>query len=261
MRYPFLATAFVVFGSASPFAQTTDSSLNPSLLLPQSVHVKGQVVDEDGKPIAGVLAVHAKLNHDVVTSNDGRIEFDTAAPAFVLQLPSYESARLQTMEATDFHVMLHKLPQGPSFRVCSAADLAAKIPGWSGIFQIPAVKGVKATRIDDVDYTERVFRLKSTSRKVVLVQGRGGMWGGDVNLDDDTFWRAIRYREVTYDFHELLPIIDAKAEFPDGTCERRVGEFGETLHYYHVSCGLVAPLDRLLDSVCLIPNAWEHRLE
>jgi hypothetical protein len=261
MRYPFLVTAFVLFSSASSFAQTTNSSLQPSLLLSQSVHVKGQVVDEDGKPIAGVLAVHAKLNHDVVTSNDGRIEFDTAAPAFVLQHPGYESARLQTIDATDFHVMLHKPPQGPSFRACSAADLAAKIPGWGGIFQIPAFKGVKATRIDDVDYTERVLRLKSTSRKIVLVQGRGGMWGGDVNLYDDTFWRAIRYREVTYDFHEILPIIDAKAEFPDGTCERQVGEFGETLHYDHVSCGLVAPLDKLLDSVCLIPNAWEHRLE
>jgi len=230
-------------------------------MLSQTVHVKGQVVGEDGKPIAGVLVVHAKLDHEVMTGSDGRVEFETVAPFFLLQHPGFESARLQTIDATDFHVMLHKPPQGPSFRTCGPEDLAAKIPGWGGIFQIPAAKGVKAMRIDDIDYTERVLRLKSTSRKVVLVQGRGGMWGGDVNLRDEEFWRAIRYREVTYDFHELLPIIDAKAEFPDGTCERQLGEFGETLYYYNIDCGLVAPLDKLLDSVCLIPNAWEHRLE
>jgi hypothetical protein len=261
MQSKFVAIAFILFCSASQFAQKPDLAPKPSLLLSQTVHVKGQVVGEDGKSIADVLVVHAKLDHELVTGSDGHVEFETVAPFFLLQRPGFESARVRTIDANDFRVALHKLAQGPSFPVCNAKDLAAKIPGWDGIFQIPAVKGVKAKRIDDVDYTERVMHLRSTSRKAVLVQGRGGMWGGDVNVHDDTFWGAIRFREVTYEFHEFLPIIDAKAELPDGTCERQIGEFGETLYYYKISCGLVTPLDKLLDSVCLVPNAWEHRLE
>jgi hypothetical protein len=262
VRYQRAAFAGIFLFSSFLNAQASNSNPQSLLLLPQPIHVNGQVVGEDGKPIARVRAVHAKLMHEVVTDNDGRIEFNTSAPSFVLQLPGYESAWLQTKDAVGFHVVLHKLPRGASFTTCTAANLAAKIPGWNGIFQIPAVKGVKAlAEKSDVDYLARTVQVRSASRTVSLVQGRGTMWG-DGNFNDNWFWRAARYHEVVYDFKgPFITIVDAKAEFPDGKCERHLGVFGESMYYYDIDCGVVDPLDKLLDSACLVPNAKAHLLE
>ncbi len=258
MRYSLTVIAAVLLSATSLFAQTSSSGPSPSLLLPQPVHVNGQVVGEDGKPIAGAEVLHADSKQEIATDSNGHTEFDTVAPSFVLQRPGYESAWIQTKDASSFHAVMRKLPHGPAFPVCTAANLASKIPGWNGIFQIPKAEGIHASsERADVDYFARAIQVKSRRRNVALEQGRGGMWGW-ANPDDQRLWRAVHYREISYEFHESLPIVDSRLELPDGTCERRIGIFSETLWYYSIRCDSALPLDKLLDSACLVPNAWEH---
>ena len=176
MRYSLEAIAAILICAASLFAQTSSPSSPQSLLLPQPIHVKGQVVEEDGRPIAGVVVMHAILKQELATGSDGRIEFDTVAPSFSLEFPGYTGERLQTRDAADFHVILRKSPRGVTFPVCSSTALASKTPGWNGVFQLPKEEGMEASseRID-VDYYYRAVEVKSGHRKVAL---EAGAWRG-----------------------------------------------------------------------------------
>lgn len=82
------------------------------------------------------------------------------------------------------------------------------------------------------------------------------MWGGG-RLSDNVVWSSVRYEEKTYDLGGRV-IRDAKAFLPSGKCSRTVGVTSESVGYVNVDCDSAGPLDRLLDSVCITPDASKH---
>jgi hypothetical protein len=259
IRSSILALLMVASIGASGIAQSVKGSQqdSPSLLLPQSQHVTGQVVGEDGNPIAKVRLYHIDTPGNLVTDSDGRFSFDTSAPTFVLQRPGFQSAFLRTGDASSLLIVLRKIPRSTSFPVCSDANPSGAAPGWSGVFQIPRTQGVKVSReVLDVDYWSRSIQMKSRSSLLQATQGRGPMWGGG-EPKDELVWSSIRYREQTYELEGRL-LTDAKWWLPNGTCSREIGVFSESVSYSNIDCGLTEPLDRVLDGICVIPQASKH---
>jgi hypothetical protein len=238
-----------------------DRSRNPSeqgLLLPQPRHVSLLVVGDDGTPLSQVHVEHANLKDDLFTDQNGKVEFNTSAPYFVLSRPGYESVRLATKDTAVYRAALHKLPGGEQLRVCTDAELSARAPGWNGVFQIPQGKETKATTEKfDVDFFSRVISAGSGSKRLWVEQGRGVMWFG--LFEDSDVWKATRYRGVTYKLGDLQ-IIDAKVWLPNGQCLRSVGFFGESIVYYNLNCDAAQPLDDLIDQACVVPDALKRLL-
>jgi hypothetical protein len=113
----------------------TDQTQTPSLLLPQLMHVRGQVVGETGEPIPKVRLNHLNRSDDIVTDSNGEFDFNTLAPRFVAQRPGFQSALVQTSESARLQLVLHKSPSGPSFPVCSDPKLSGRAPGWGESFK------------------------------------------------------------------------------------------------------------------------------
>lgn len=239
-------------GSAQPVKGTQQDS--PTLLLPRAQHVAGQVVGEDGNPIAKVRIYHINTPGDLVTDSNGRFSFDTLAPAFVFQRPGFQSAFVRTSGASTLRIVLRKIPRSASFPVCSDAKPSDTAPGWGGVFQIPRTQGAEVSReVLDVDYWSRTIQMKSQSTLLQVIQGRGPMWGGG-EPEDESVWRSIRYSEQTYDLEGRL-LTDAKWWLPNGKCSREVGVFTESVNYSNIDCGLAEPLDSILDRLCVLPDA------
>jgi hypothetical protein len=229
----------------------------PTLLLLKPQHVEGQVTGEDGNPIPKVRLFHINSPADLVTDSNGRFSFDTLAPAFVAQKPGFQSVFVRTSSAHNLQILFRKIPGSASFPVCSDLNHSDRAPGWSGVFQIPKTPGAKVSReVLDVDYWLRTIRLKSEPSQIQAAQGRGPMWGGG-EPEDESVWRSVRYREQTYDLGGHL-VTDAKWWLPNGKCSREVGLFSESVSYSNVDCGLAEPLDRILDGLCVIPDAAKH---
>lgn len=253
-----LLMVFALVGAVG-FSQSASGSEqnSPPLLLPQPQHVEGQVIGEDGNPIAKVRLFHIKGPADLVTDSNGRFSFDTVAPAFVAQRPGFQSAFIRTNDAQNLQIVLRKIAGLTSFPVCSDASLSDRTPGWGGIFQIPQTPGAKVSReVMDVDYWRRMIQLQSGTATIQALQGRGFMWGGG-DPQDESVWRSIRYSERTYELGDRL-LTDAKWWLPNGKCSREVGLFSESVYYSDIDCDIVEPLDRMLDGLCVVPDASKH---
>jgi hypothetical protein len=246
---------------ASPQEQIDRSrdTLTQALLIPQPKHVSLLVTGDDGVPLSQVRIDHANLKNDLVTGPNGKVGFTTSAPYFVLSRPGYESVRLATKDTADYSAVLHKLSGGEQFRVCTDAELTARVPGWNGIFQVPQSKATKSTTEKvDVDYWFRVVSARSGWKRLWAEQGRGPMWGGGGPEDKDV-WKATHYRGVTYTLGDMT-VVDAKEWMPDGKCQRSIGMFSESITFYGLNCKSVQPLDDLLDQACMVPDALKRLL-
>jgi hypothetical protein len=227
--------------------------------MPQPKHVNLQVTGDDGAPLSHVRIEYANLKDELTTDLNGGVGFDTSAPYFVLGRPGYESLRLATEDAADYRAVLRKLPGGEQFRVCTDAELSARVPGWKGIFQIPRSAAARASDEKlDVDYVARTVSAKSGWKLLWAEQGRGPMWGGE-GLGDTEVWKATHYREVVYKLGDFQ-VIDAKEWMPNGKCQRSLGLFEESILYYGLDCKSVLPLDNLLDRACVVPDAAKRQL-
>lgn len=253
-----LAFNFVVASSQEQIDRSQRSPFELALLLPQPKHVSVIVLGENGLPVPDVSVEHANLKNELVTDANGKAEFNTSAPYFVLSKPGYESVRLATEDAEASRVALHQLAKGEQFPVCTNTELSLRAPGWNGIFQLPKIKGTKATvEKYDVDYAYRVVSPQSGRKRLWVEQGRGPMWGG--LPEDSEVWKATRYRGASYKLGDL-EISDAKVWLPNGKCVRSMGWFGESIVYYGLNCDATQPLDDLMDKACAIPDASKHLL-
>lgn len=235
---------------------SADRTQNQPLLVPQAVHVRGQIVGDDGNPIPKVRLYHLSAENrsdDVVTDTNGQFAFETTSPSFVAQRPGFESALIQTSDSP-LRLVLHKSPRGPSFPVCSDPKLSDRAPGWRGVFQVPRAQIIGAdNEILNVDYLHRTIRVVSKEKVIELEQGRGPMWGGG-DPSDESVWLSVRYSEATYDLDGRL-LTDAKGWMADGKCWRTVGVLSESASYRDIDCELARPLDDLLDGMCVLPDA------
>jgi hypothetical protein len=228
------------------------------LLLSQPRHVNLLVTGVDGVPLSRVRVEYSNLKDELATDLNGKVAFNTSAPYFTLGRPGFESLRLATEDAADYRAVLHKLPGGEQFRVCTDAELSARVPGWKGVFQIPRSAAAKASaEKPDVDYVARTVSAKSGSKLLWAEQGRGPMWGGGGPKDTDV-WTATHYREVEYKLGGFQ-VIDAKEWMPNGKCQRSLGLFGESILYYDLDCKSVHPLDNLLDQACVVPDVSKRQ--
>jgi hypothetical protein len=252
----FFLLAGVVCTTALSTSTQGQTKHSPALLLPAATHVRGQVVGEDGEPVAKVRLYHINQSGDIVSDSNGRFDFMTSAPSFVAQRPGFQSVLVHTRHSSELHIVLSKSLH-PDFPVCPNADLSDRVSGWRGVFQIPKGDSVEATHeVLDVDYWSRKITVKTSSSVGQAVQGRGPMWGGG-DPEDELVWRSNRYNEVTYDLAGRL-LTDARGSLPNGKCWRTVGVFSESVGYSDVNCELVQPLDLLLDGLCAVPNASKH---
>ena len=229
----------------------------PVLLLPKPLHVEGRVVDPDGKAVNNVIFLYTNRSGIVESDSNGKFQFDSSAPSFVAEKIGFESTLVRNGGSVHIRVVLRKLPPGTSFPVCSETDFAKRARGWRGVLQIPK-EGIKKSYRErlNTDYWSRSVRIKSDSTTVFAYQGRGPLWGGEMP-DEETIWGAARYRGKSYDF-DGWSIADAKVWLQNGSCSRIIGTFRESVFYEKVACGLVKPLDDLLDKVCIDHNVFQR---
>jgi hypothetical protein len=260
----FALAVFCLFapGAVTAFAQEqVDLSGYPNmraLLLPQPKHVRLLTVGEDGTPLAQVQVEHANLKDELATDSNGKVEFNTSAPYFVLSKPGYEGIRLATVDVADYRAVLHKFPEGPQFKVCTGAEMSARAQGWHGVFQVPKSTGAKVTaEVTEADYVARGIWFRSRPKRLYAEQGRGPMWGG--LPEDSDVWEATRYRGAYWKLGDLQ-VVDAKAWMPNGKCKRSLGFWGESIRYYDLDCDSAQPVDELIDGTCADPTASKRPL-
>jgi hypothetical protein len=224
-----------------------------SLLLPETQRVSGVVGDSSGEPISGGSIQHlGQQTNSVVTDSNGRFEFSTRVPAFVIRKNGYESAFIRTESAHSIHITLKQ--SEAKISTCSSKS-ECTTAGWGTVFCFPNVKGVtRSDQINDIDYGNRSYSVKSEHGRQAMTHGGGPMWGIGKPFDEDV-WSSIEYSEKTYrydsEFTDINFIVDARGKTKEGKYWRFVGKFGETAAYHDVDQESAALFDLVLDSVCI----------
>ena len=222
-------------------------------MLPGTQHVSGVVSDSLGRPISGAsIQQLGRMIKDGVTDSSGHFQLSTRVPAFVIRKIGYDSAFVRTEGAQALQITLKqseaKIPACSNKSECTTA-------AWGTVFCFPNVKGVAVSeQINDIDYGNRIYSIKSEQGRQVMSHGGGSMWGFGRPFDEDV-WNSIEYSEKTYrydsDFTNTNFVIDAKGKTKTGKYWRFVGRFGESAAYHDVDEESAAQFDRLLDGVCI----------
>jgi hypothetical protein len=223
------------------------------LLLPQSRHILGTVVDSEGKPIAEARIDHSNDRRQIhQTDSGGRFKLDTRAPTFVVRKTGFRSELVRTQDATEPRVTLQKLSEKRPFPTCSNTGTYDGIDGWGATIQFPRDADVKAARqIQDIDHGVRSYYVDTESGSKGARHGSGPMWSFGTPLDRDV-WRSVGYEEIAYDVGGQT-IVDARGQLPNGQRWRYLGKFGESASYTDVDEATAKTLDRFLDGACLRP--------
>lgn len=214
----------------------------------------GVVVDAEGKPVAAAELYYSdKVWKTHQTDSDGRFALDTRAPAIVIRKDGFRSEFMPTREAMDVRVVLQKLRQKRAFPICTDSIQYVGIGVWDRSFQFPAIHGVIVSLpVQDVDYTERSYYVKTKHGRKGIIHGGGPMWGLGIPRNEDISRSAKYYEETTYDASGIA-IIDARGEFANGNRWRFLGMFGETASYSDVDEATAKLLDQVLDGACIKP--------
>jgi hypothetical protein len=224
-----------------------------NLLLPESRHIMGVVIDEEGNPIAEARIDHANDRLKAHrTDSEGRFELDTRAPAFIVRKAGFRSELVRTQEVTSLRITLQKIERNRSFPTCSNTGQYLGIDGWGASFQFLKVAGIKASaQGHDIDYGNRSYYVDTEGGPRGIRHGSGPMWSFGIPIDQDV-WRSVKYDEVTFAVGRLT-IIDARGQFADATRWRELGKFGESASYSGVDEAIAKILDQFLDGACLKP--------
>ena len=114
-------------------------------------------------------------------------------------------------------------------------------------FQIPA--DFEKSEGRDSDYGYKIFRLKSPGDVKAIRHAAGTLWGDGFPRNREVF-ESIEYSERFFDNGTIL---DAHGKTAMGTRWRQIGHFGESAEYQGVDESTALTLDKILDSVCLLP--------
>jgi hypothetical protein len=224
-------------------------------LLPGGVSIQGVVIDESGKPLAGVYVEHLhalpnakKYRPEVFTDLNGTFELETDAPALVLRKPGFEPVFVRVREKAQLRLTLRA--ESKRFPECSGREKCSYL-GSFGSFCVPTLKEMtRPSTGQDIDYQIREFRVRGKP-KASMVQGAGPMWSFGTPIDRNV-WSSEEYLETDY-LKGKLRIIDARGRTYEGKQWRLLGTFGETLAYGDIDAEEAAILDRLIDGACVRP--------
>jgi hypothetical protein len=219
------------------------------LLLQEPRKVSGIVADSLGQPVAGAEIWHNDDRKDlVVTDLNGRFEFSTRAPAFVIRKNGYTGAFVRTETAQSVRVTLQQ--RSAAIPVCAAKMECNSIVGFGSAFCFPNVIGVRVSeQANDIDYGTRIYSVRLKSGWQVMQQAGGGEWSAGMPLDEDV-WSSVEYSEKTYHFGRGS-IVDARGKNSSGKYWRSIGRFGETATYRNVDQETSMVFDRVIDGVCI----------
>jgi hypothetical protein len=222
------------------------------LLLRQSAHIAGVVVDPEGKPIVKASIDHSNDQKTHRTDSEGRFELDTMAPTLVVRKAGFRSEMVRTQEAAEIRVTLQKRAEPQQLPTCSGTGRYYGIDGWGASFYFPKTSGIKASgQGQDSDYGARSYYIETGQGRKGIGHGSGPMWSFGMPLDQHV-WRSVKYEEATYDVGGLT-IIDARGQLANGNRWRSLVKFGETASYSDVDEATAKILDRFLDGACLKP--------
>jgi len=235
---------FAAFAVAAALA----SAQRVDLRLPEAKRITGTVHDENGKPIAGASAGHSGLPPLAeATGADGRFEFSTRSPAFVIRKAGYESVLIRVQDDTSIDVLLHLTKR--TFPVCSGRGNVNGIEGWGGLFVFRVPNDVIAGPVGrDADYGVRVY----TVGRGGVRHGAGPYWSYGEPIDEYV-WKSVVYDEEDFLVGRGF-ILDARGTWADGTRWRTLARFGESASYATADPETARLLDQLMDSVCLKRN-------
>jgi hypothetical protein len=237
-------TIALVSVRAQPFQQ---------LLLPQTRHIQGVVIDSEGRPVAGARINHSNDRLEHKTDSEGRFELDTRAPALVVRKAGFRSRFLMTLDAAEPRLTLQKLREDQLFPPCANPAAYRGIEGWGASFLFPRTKRVIGGRqVQDADYGARSYYVRTNAGPKGIMHGSGPSWSFGIPSDRDV-WRSVKYDEVVYNF-EGMAIVDARGQFSDGGRWRYLGKFGESASYSGIDDATAKILDRFLDGACLKPE-------
>ena len=236
----------VVWGSAQTYQD---------LLLPESLHIVGVVVDPDGRTVVGASVDHSGDRRQVHQSDsDGRFVLDTRAPALVVRKAGYQSELIHTQNATEVRVALRKLTQSRIMPVCVNGGRYVGIEGWRALLQFPRVPGVKVSEQgNDIDFGIRFYSVKTSKGHKGIRHGSGPFWSRGTPSDMDV-WRTITYEETTL-VAGGQTVTDARGQLANGSRWRFLGRAGESADYSDVDQATAKILDQILDGACLSSSA------
>jgi hypothetical protein len=223
------------------------------LLLPQSHHIVGMVVDAEGKPVAEAQIEHSNDRRQAhQTDANGRFELDTKAPSIVIRKARFRSELVRTQDATEIRITLQKRTGNQLFPSCSRTVQYEGVNGWEPSFQFPKVAGITASiQGNDSDYGARNYYINTAQGLKGIRHGSGAMWTFGMPIDQDV-WRSVRYEEVNYNFASLT-IMDARGQFQNGNRWRYLGKFGESASYSDVDTPTAKALNGFMDGACMKP--------
>lgn len=221
---------------------------DPALPVPR--RVSGQVVDESGAPVAGVLVLYSKkLNTEGPTTDaQGRFSLGTTENALLLWKFGYRSELLLTANAEGRRIVLREVGPQP-LRDC--VGIVAKLESvHGGMLWFPVGEEFKhSPNQSDIDYSRRLYWLRKGGRSKWIRHGAGHMWSFGIPSGFD-IRRSVKYSETHYQTGRTY-VTDARGEYADGKRWRFVGMIGESADYSDMEPEFADKLDRVLDGVCM----------
>jgi hypothetical protein len=222
------------------------------LLLPESQHLAGVVVDQEGNPVADARIDHSNdLPYAHQTDSEGRFALVTRAPIIVVRKAGFRSELVRTQAQAELRITLQKPNERRTFPVCSKIGKFEGIEGWGASFQFPRVSGVKTSQqVRDIDYGARSYYVHTKDGAKGISHGSGPNWSYGMPSDLDV-WRSTTYEETTFDLGRSTIIMDARGQLPTGKRWRYLGKFGESASYSDVDEATAKMLDQVMDGACM----------
>lgn len=220
------------------------------LLLPESRHIFGIVVDSSGNPIPDAAIVYTGKPR-VETDAEGKFELDTRAPGFIVGKLGYRGALVRT-ETTDApRITLQRVKETMVLSTCPTMAGRIGLKWGNSRFLFPKIRGMVAGPEGRGDHgSGRTYSIKGGQGP----QGIGHIQGVQMGEGpgEREIWRSRKFDEIDYASGGETAY-DMRGEFTNGNRWRCLGRFLESACYSDVDPAAAKVFDRFLDGACLAP--------
>ena len=226
-------------------------------LMSQDSDISGQVVDEGGRPLAGVsvTGMHhyttgGYSGRHVTTGPDGRYQLGSVGRALFFRIPGYQPlTKLRLPGAAVVDASLHKENPGWTLVRCTPGRLEGqKRYGSDYLFRVPS--GVQVEKGEtDIDY-RKVFVLFPRDHKQRLMIWSGALLGGGFAYTAYEPW-YLDGSKISEHSDNGSVAMDIRGTMPTGRRWRSVSWITDIAEYHDVSDEAANFFDQILDSGCL----------